>query len=76
MDTSYLLPAAFERAAKRLYSLRHARNETQESVAKATGISNTLLNSIERGSYENLSFILLQRLAFYYKMNVFELLAP
>jgi transcriptional regulator with XRE-family HTH domain len=51
---------------RKLYKIRHDRDEKLETVAKGVGVSHSVVSKIENGRYSCLSLKLLLRMSDYY----------
>jgi transcriptional regulator with XRE-family HTH domain len=58
-----------------LLALRNRKNDKQQTVAKAAGISTSYLSKIESGQYPHLPIDVLQKLADYFDMAIDDLIA-
>jgi transcriptional regulator with XRE-family HTH domain len=53
---------------KEFYTIRHQRDEKLTSVAKAIGVSHSVISQVENGRYHCLNLELVSRLANYYNV--------
>ncbi len=61
---------------KKIAMARHMRSDQQETVAKATGISQPLLSKIENGSGNSLNILLIIKLMVYLDIPWNDLCPP
>jgi transcriptional regulator with XRE-family HTH domain len=74
MNFNCQLPGLLERIGRKLYQIRHTRNEKMVSVAKAINCSHAVISQIENGRYYCLSFDMLSKLTQYYQVPIEEIL--
>lgn len=64
-----------QKIGENLHTIRNARKETLQSVAKSIGITHPVLSKIENGRSDNLSLALLLKICNYYKISMQQVMA-
>ena len=72
---SLLFNELLEIIGANLHSIRNARKETLQAVAKALGITHPILSKIENGRYDSLQLGLLIKLCNHYKVSLQQIMA-
>jgi len=73
---NYILQHSLHSIGHALMRLRYARNEKQQTVAQATGISIAVLSKIECGKYPHVTIECLLKLTEYYAVTLADLMDP
>ena len=70
------LEVIFDRIGDRLQVIRSSRRDKIVTVAKSIGVNHSVISQVENGRYKSLNFVLLNKLATYYKITVDDLVLP
>ena len=70
------LEVIFDRIGDRLQVMRNSRRDKIVTVAKSVGVNHSVISQVENGRYKSLNFVLLNKIATYYKITIDDLVLP